>query len=87
MASQRKGGADASAEVLLCRDSVPPELLAAKLDALDSAARFALFDKKKNVAAVAFKLAQACTRARFNRTLPPQLFRIAPRCAAAPVGL
>ena len=58
MASQRKG-ADASAEVLLCRDGVPPELLAAKLDALDSDARFALFDKKKNIAAVASKLAEA----------------------------
>ena len=84
MASQRKGGADASAEVLLCRDGVPPELLAAKLDALDSATRFALFGRKKNVAAVASKLAEARARARFNRALGaaalPQ--RAAPRRAA-----
>ena len=63
MTSQRK---DASAEVLLCRDGVPPELLAAKLDALDPDARFALFDKKKNIAAVASKLAEARARARVS---------------------
>ena len=80
MTSQRK---DASAEVLLCRDGVPPELLAAKLDALDSDARFALFDKKKNIAAVASKLAEV-RAPRFNHTHQPQLFRIAPRRAAPP---
>ena len=85
MASQRKG-ADASAEVLLCRDGVPPELLAAKLDALDSEARFALFDKKKNIAAVSSKLAEARAHERFNLTLSPQLCRTAPRRAAVPGG-
>ena len=73
--AQRKGDADSSAEVLLCRDGVQPELLAAKLDALAPAARAALFSKKKNVVAVVTRLTEARARAvqsRASAAAPPR---------------
>ena len=64
--AQRKGEAGDSAEALLCRDGVEPQLLAAKLDELDYDARVTLFSKRKNIVAIGSRLTEVRAKSAFQ---------------------